>query len=78
MNVRMIEWVKVEERKKLPDFGKEVLIFCDEEVTSAYRDDSTSAILFYKEQTSMFETHQYFHNVTHWAYFPDPPNDIDS
>lgn len=75
MNAGMIEWVKVEER--LPDFEEEILICDNGKVTSAELSQKSNTI-FRKAIESNYNNHEYFYNVTHWAYFPDPPNDIDS
>lgn len=68
MNVRMIEWIKVED--KLPEDERLVLVY------KSGTDSVTVSLFIFNGFSDPIEG-CYFANITHWAYFPDPPNNIN-
>ena len=78
MNTRMIEWVKVEER--LPEDKRLILVYCSKSDPHLFFENNITSAIFYSKHKEFCSLEEYYSrvlHVTHWAYFPDPPNDID-
>ena len=69
-------WVSVEE--KLPEIGKEVLVFCKEggfQVAAYNPENNKSRYNIQGWDYSLCPCCDFVHSIIYWMYLPEPPKD---